>query len=128
MERALTALLGDTLLSAAVVVYLGAYSDSWRERAVAEWASLVREAGVPGSSEYSFAKVMGSAVIRRQWLMNGLPSASYEGALIMQHSRKWPLFIDPQTQGNRWLKREYPKLHIARPKDSDLLRNFENCL
>ena len=61
--------------------------------------------------------------------MNGLPSdgASYESALIMQHSRKWSLFIDPQNQGNRWLKREHalsPHFHVARLSDSDLLRTF----
>ncbi len=80
-----------------MIVYLGVYPGEYREKALGEWASLVREAGLPGSMHYGFTDVLGSAVKKRQWEMNGLPSdsASYESALIMANSRKWPLFIDP---------------------------------
>lgn len=80
-----------------MIVYLGVYPSSYREKALGEWASLVREAGIPGSRSFEFSEVLGTAVKKRQWQMNGLPSdgASYESALIMQNSRKWALFIDP---------------------------------
>lgn len=38
--------------------------------------------------------------------MNGLPrdTLSIENAVLMMNSNRWPLFIDPQTQANKWIR------------------------
>ena len=39
-------------------------------------------------------------------VFKGLPrdSLSVENGVITQFSRRWPLFIDPQGQANKWVK------------------------
>ena len=51
------------------------------------------------------------------WNNEGLPSdaMSTENATILTQSIKWPLMIDPQLQGIKWIKNRYGKdLHIIR--------------
>ena len=42
----------------------------------------------------------------RSWQIAGLPkdNLSVENGVVVQYSRRWPLFIDPQGQANKWVK------------------------
>ena len=42
----------------------------------------------------------------RRWQIAGLPkdTLSVENGVVVQYSRRWPLFIDPQGQANKWIK------------------------
>ena len=44
-----------------------------------------------------------------QWQNEGLPSdrMSTENATILTNCERWPLMIDPQLQGIKWIKRKY---------------------
>ena len=50
--------------------------------------------------------------------------------MIVQFSRRWPLFIDPQGQANRWVKSlEKDKLlDVVKLTDRDFLRSLENAV
>lgn len=43
------------------------------------------------------------------WTNEGLPSdrMSIENATILSNSDRWPLMIDPQLQGVKWIKQKY---------------------
>lgn len=43
------------------------------------------------------------------WNNEGLPSdrMSTENAAILTHCERWPLLIDPQQQGIKWIKKKY---------------------
>lgn len=43
------------------------------------------------------------------WQNEGLPSdrMSIENATILSNSDRWPLMIDPQLQGVKWIKQKY---------------------
>jgi len=52
-----------------------------------------------------------------QWNNFGLPSdrMSSENATILMNSQRWPLMIDPQLQGIKWIKNTYgQKLKVLR--------------
>ena len=44
-----------------------------------------------------------------EWQNEGLPSdrMSTENATILTNCERWPLMIDPQLQGIKWIKRRY---------------------
>eukprot|EP00965_Chrysotila_dentata_P085320 2815180-Pleurochrysis_carterae.AAC.4 len=96
----LTNLTGDVLISAAVISYLGPFTATYRERAVSSWVQAVAEAGLVCSSPFSLRTTLGDEVAIRQWNIQGLPNDAFsiESAVVIQHSRRWPLLIDPQMQ------------------------------
>jgi len=49
---------------------------------------------------------LGNAVTIRNWSMFGLPNDAFsiENAIINDKTRRWPLFIDPQGQANKWIR------------------------
>ena len=65
------------------------------------------------------------------FVLQGLPSdaMSTENAAIFCNSIKWPLMIDPQLQGIRWIKNKYGKqLHIIRLGQKNFLDTVEKCV
>jgi len=51
-------------------------------------------------------KVLGDGVKIQKWYIQKLPQETFavENAIIMDNSDRWPLMIDPQMQGNAWIK------------------------
>lgn len=50
------------------------------------------------------------------WNNEGLPNdrMSTENAAILTHCERWPLMIDPQQQGIKWIKNKYgPDLKVT---------------
>jgi len=58
LEKKLVGLLGDTLVSAASVAYLGPFIRSFRHRLTAEWLTSCTEAGVGTSQNYDMIRLM----------------------------------------------------------------------
>jgi len=50
--------------------------------------------------------VLGDGVKIQQWFIQELPQEDFavDNAIIMDNSDRWPLMIDPQMQGNNWIK------------------------
>ena len=50
------------------------------------------------------------------WNNEGLPSdrMSTENAAILINCQRWPLIIDPQLQGIRWIKKRFKDLKVVR--------------
>jgi dynein heavy chain len=42
----------------------------------------------------------------QRWFIQKLPQEDFavDNAIIMDNSERWPLMIDPQMQGNAWVK------------------------
>eukprot|EP00951_Prasinocladus_malaysianus_P050240 scaffold678379_cov43-Prasinocladus_malaysianus.AAC.1 len=91
-------LTGDMLLSAAVITYLGPFTSTYREEAVAKWEALCRADEVPSSPTFSLQAALGDPVKVREWMIAGLPSDAFSvsNGVMVANSRRWPLMIDPQ--------------------------------
>jgi dynein heavy chain len=61
---------------------------------------------IPFSNDFTIEKQLGDPVVIRDWLIKGLPadSLSISNGIIATTSKRWPLIIDPQSQGNKWIK------------------------
>ncbi|CAG9128697.1 unnamed protein product [Plutella xylostella] len=92
----------------------------------------MKKVEVPHTDGGTPLSILGDEVQIRTWQMHGLPRdpLSVESAVLMSHSRRWPLVVDPQTQANKWIRSmgKLDGLLVVKPNDRDLLRNFESAL
>ena len=96
------------------------------------WKNKLTEQGIHCSSNATLINTLSDPVKVRAWQLAGLPrdNLSVENGVIVQFSRRWPLFIDPQGQANRWVKSlEKDKLlDVVKLTDRDFLRSLENAV
>ena len=106
------------------------FSGSYRKRCLNMLLELCKKYSISFSPNYSLEKIMSDAVEIRQWTMNGLPNdaVSIENAIMFTNNKKFPLFIDPQLQGNQWIKKLYKgKINIYKAdcKEENLKAQLE---
>lgn len=94
------------LISSGMIAYLGAFTSTFRTDLASLWVTNCQEKEIPNSGQFSLERVLGNAVTIRNWGLYGLPNDSFsvENAIINDQTRRWPLFIDPQGQANKWIK------------------------
>ncbi|EDV29711.1 uncharacterized protein TRIADDRAFT_18356 [Trichoplax adhaerens] len=123
---------GNVFVSAACVAYFGAFVHSYREELMLKWIEQCKDLNIPISENYSLINVMADPFEIRQWNADGLPRdlTSIENAILVAHTKRWPLMIDPQDQASRWIKNKELKngLKIIKQTDSNFLRTLENCM
>ncbi|KNC53150.1 axonemal dynein heavy chain [Thecamonas trahens ATCC 50062] len=120
---ALSHVVGDTLLAAACVVYLGPLTSEFRATLQDAFASSL---SVAVSPDYSLSNILSSPLEIRAWHSFGLPrdATSTQSALIVSLSRNWPFMIDPQGQAKAWitgLEREAGLVAVNAQSESLLL-------
>jgi dynein heavy chain len=78
--------------------------------------------------------VLGDGVKIQRWHLDDLPQeeVAVDNAIIMDNSERWPLMIDPQMQGNLWIRKmeRDPAYHSIKPTmDAKVVnRVLENCI
>ncbi|KAM3174254.1 hypothetical protein ACTXT7_010920 [Hymenolepis weldensis] len=132
IDSLLENLIGNVLCSSGIVTYLGPFSGDYRTYIYEEWINRLKEHNVPQTSNPNLIDTFGDPVKIRNWHIFGLPkdSLSIENAVIAQFSGRWPLFIDPQGQANRWIKslESDEGLEIIKMSEKDFLRTLENAI
>lgn len=122
-------LTGDILISSGMIAYLGAFTMVFRSDLADEWVKLCEEKEIPNSGKFSLERVLGNAVQIRNWGLAGLPNDAFsiENAIINDKTKRWPLFIDPQVQANKWLKSMEKErgLKILKFTDGNYLKMLE---
>lgn len=134
LDRQEHELVGDVLISAGVMSYLGAFTQSYRLSCIGDWVAKCVEKNIPCSNSQSFSleKVLGDPIETRAWIIAGLPpdKFSIDNGVMVRSARRWPLMIDPQGQANKWI-RNYERdnnLQIIRLTDNDFVRSLENAI
>ncbi|XP_066265764.1 dynein axonemal heavy chain 1-like isoform X1 [Branchiostoma lanceolatum] len=124
--------IGDVLAASGAVAYLGVFTGEYRLDLLNIWIKGLKENGVPHSEEQSLTSTLGDPVKIRSWQIAGLPrdNLSVENGIVVQFSRRWPLFIDPQGQANKWVKNMEKDngLDVMKLTDRDFLRSLENAV
>ncbi|OXB70414.1 UNVERIFIED_CONTAM: hypothetical protein H355_012305 [Colinus virginianus] len=103
----LRCLPGDCLLAAAFMSYAGPFNVDDRTRLVSScWIPLVDHFHLPHNPSFDFADFLANAVDVRQWNLQGLPTDRFstENGVLVTKSIRWPLMIDPQNQGAKWIR------------------------
>lgn len=132
LDAALEAAVGDVFVAAAAISYYGAFTGSFRDDLVAAWAKSALARRIPMSSDVSLERTIGDAAQTREWQAQGLPidTGSTNNALLVMRSSRWPLLIDPQGQGNRWIRNVHTSADIAVSKASapNMMRVVDACV
>lgn len=106
-----TTVTGDVLLSAGYIALLGGFTQRFRALAIQRWTSTLTEAGFQCSKEFVFTELFGDSYQIRKWHLDGLPQdqMSVNNALVVEKSKRFCVFVDPQLQGAEWLKRAHSR-------------------
>lgn len=94
------------LICAGYISYVGTFTQQFRVRLLKSWQQHLTQAGIPYSFDFTIESQLGDPVVIRDWLIKGLPAdpLSVSNGIIATTSKRWPLIIDPQSQGNKWIK------------------------
>lgn len=65
-----------------------------------DWHSKCEQLSISCSANFSLYNTLGDNVLCRTWHLAGLPvdTFSVDNAVVVSHSRRWPLMIDPQGE------------------------------
>uniref|UniRef100_T1J4J2 AAA+ ATPase domain-containing protein n=1 Tax=Strigamia maritima TaxID=126957 RepID=T1J4J2_STRMM len=132
LRAELSHVVGDVFVATACIAYYGAFTTEYRQELVPFWVSYTKSVNVPISDDFSLVSVMADPIEIRQWQMDGLPkdSLSTENAILVKRARRWPLLIDPQDQGNRWIRNMETRngMILLKFADSNFLKQLEYAL
>ncbi|CDI86634.1 hypothetical protein EPH_0074210 [Eimeria praecox] len=98
--------VGDVLLSSSFVAYAGVFSKKYRDWLMYEKAvPFLVERGVPLRQPADVLAQLTDEAEMALWNNQGLPSdaTSIENGAIASSTERWPLMIDPQLQGRKWI-------------------------
>ncbi|XP_019712197.1 dynein heavy chain 11, axonemal [Hippocampus comes] len=105
-------LCGDVLLTAAFISYAGPFSKKYRKELVDNlWRPFLRsqKIPIPMTADLDPVCMLTDSAMVAQWNNEGLPGdeMSTQNATIHTNCERWPLLIDPQLQGIKWIKSRY---------------------
>ncbi|XP_020566647.2 dynein heavy chain 11, axonemal-like [Oryzias latipes] len=105
-------LCGDLLLTAAFISYAGSFSKKYRIELLDNmWMPFLRnqKVPIPMTGDVDPVSILTDGATVAQWNNEGLPGdkMSTQNATILINCERWPLLIDPQLQGIKWIKNRY---------------------
>ncbi|TRY96398.1 hypothetical protein DNTS_010073 [Danionella cerebrum] len=107
-------LCGDLLLTAAFISYAGSFSKRYRHELLHNlWMPFLRSqkasVPIPMTEGLDPISMLTDGATIAKWNNEGLPGdkISTQNATILTNCERWPLLIDPQLQGIKWLKSRY---------------------
>lgn len=127
--------LGDVIVSAGTISYLGPFISEFRNNLVAGWQKELTALSIPHSAGCNLESTLADPVKVRSWQLCSLPSDSLstQNAIIMDNGRRWPLLIDPQGQANRYIRAMAKQssfapngMDVVKLSDKNFLRTLEN--
>ncbi|KAL3988340.1 receptor tyrosine-protein kinase erbB-2 [Sarotherodon galilaeus] len=105
-------LCGDVLLTAAFISYAGSFSKKYRKELLDNlWMPFLhsQKIPIPMTEGLDPVSMLTDDAMVAQWNNEGLPGdkMSTQNATILTNCERWPLLIDPQLQGIKWIKSRY---------------------
>eukprot|EP00439_Symbiodinium_sp_Y106_P047493 s1232_g6.t1 len=100
-------LIGNCMLASAFVGYASPFSarlrqDLWQQA----WSQDLKQREIPMTQNIDPLAVLATDADVAGWMNEGLPAdrVSVENASVVTCCSRWPLLVDPQQQGARWIK------------------------
>uniref|UniRef100_A0A8C6C0I2 Dynein axonemal heavy chain 9 n=1 Tax=Monodon monoceros TaxID=40151 RepID=A0A8C6C0I2_MONMO len=127
-------LCGDVLLTAAFISYLGFFTKKYRQSLMdGTWRPYLSQLQVPipVTPNLDPLRMLTDDADVAAWQNEGLPAdrMSMENATILLSCECWPLMVDPQLQGIKWIKNKYGEdLQVTQIGQKGYLQTVEHAL
>jgi len=132
LEKNIKFVIGNILLCAGFIAYVGPFTAEFRQDIVKQWLDKAQDLKLQADPNWRCADILCDPAEIREWTIKSLPpdDLSVENGLLVTRGGRWPLMIDPQAQGNRWIKHMHKdnKLAVIKLSTPNFLRTLENCI
>lgn len=124
---------GDCLLLCGFISYIGYFTKSYRTQLLDSWRNFMKtqEVVIPTTEDLDIISLLTDDAAVAAWSNEDLPSdrMSAENATILTNCERWPLMVDPQFQGIKWIKKRYGEaLKIVRLGAKGYLETIERAV
>ncbi|KAK2111118.1 Dynein heavy chain 9, axonemal [Saguinus oedipus] len=127
-------LCGDILLITAFISYLGFFTKKYRQSLMdGTWRPYLSQlkTPIPVTPTLDPLRMLMDDADVAAWQNEGLPAdrMSIENATILINCERWPLIVDPQLQGIKWIKNKYGEdLRATQIGQKGYLQTIEHAL
>ncbi|XP_008070221.1 dynein heavy chain 9, axonemal-like [Carlito syrichta] len=127
-------LCGDILLTTAFISYLGFFTKKYRQSLMdGTWRPYLSQlkTPIPVTPTLDPLRMLTDDADVAVWQNEGLPAdrMSMENATILINCERWPLMVDPQLQGIKWIKNKYGEdLRVTQIGQKGYLQTIELAL
>ena len=124
-------LVGDTMLAASFVSYIGAFNQKfrvglWKD----QWLPDLINRQIPLTEGVDPLAVLATDSDFARWKNEGLAAdrISLENGAIVTQCSRWPLMIDPQLQGVKWIKGRVKSLKTIQLSQKRWMNQILTCV
>lgn len=125
-------LLGDIVILTGFLSYSGPFNQEYRAHLLKSWYNNLKYKNIPHSPDLNITEKLADPPTISEWNLQGLPNdeLSIQNGIIVTKSSKFPIMIDPQSQGIAWIKnKEAINNMVVTSFDDKYFRNYvEDCI
>ncbi|KAM6207378.1 dynein axonemal heavy chain 8 [Sarcoramphus papa] len=126
-------LVGDVLLCAGFLSYCGPFNQNFRKLLLKDlWEAEMRAHKIPFSENLNLISMLVDPPTISEWNLQGLPGddLSIQNGIIVTKATRYPLLVDPQTQGKSWIKKKEQdnELQVTTLNDKYFRTHLEDSL
>nr|XP_023019976.1 dynein heavy chain 8, axonemal [Leptinotarsa decemlineata] len=99
-------LIGDVVLLTGFLGYTGPFNQEFRSTMQQTWLDSLIKKKIPVTLSLNIIDSLSDSATIGEWNLQGLPTddLSIENGIIVTTASRYPLLIDPQSQGKFWIK------------------------
>ncbi|KFU84710.1 Dynein heavy chain 8, axonemal, partial [Chaetura pelagica] len=126
-------LVGDVLLCTGFLSYCGPFNQNFRMLLLNDlWEAEMRARNIPFTENLNLTSMLVDPPTISEWNLQGLPGddLSIQNGIIVTKATRYPLLVDPQTQGKTWIKKkeEANELQVTSLNDKYFRTHLEDSL